>query len=85
MSLLAYLKIAFKFLIANAKGWPADGSRRKTFSFFHVLSTRDHCHKLVKFLGKKEKHLGDRLPRALVANARERWGRGLFEGDRDDI
>lgn len=47
---------------------------RKTFSFFHVLSTHDHCHTLVKFLGKKEKHLGDRLPRALVANATEKTG-----------
>ena len=64
---------------------PADGSRRKTFSFVHVLSTRDHCHTLVKFLGKKEKHLGYRLPRALVENSRKRWARGLFEGDRDDI
>jgi len=72
LSHLAYLKTALDFLIANAKGWLGDGSMRKTFSFFRVLSTRDHCHTLVKFLGKKEKHLRDRLPRALVANARER-------------
>ena len=47
---------------------------RKMFSFFHVLSTRDHCHTLAEFLGKKEKHLKDRLPRALVANATEKMG-----------
>lgn len=61
------------------------GQWEKRFLFFRVLSTCDHCHTLVKFLGKKEKHLGYRLPRALVENSRERWARGLFEGERDDI